>query len=371
MLGLLAGMAMSGLAQTNQPALQENDSDHFVNNVRNVPDDTAWKLEKISPDYDWTRHFRMGGLVGFNIKGDFGMSGNLSLSHAPGVYDDGYVHLDSRNNPEETSYFGYNDASQYNSTTHTLTMQSATSFLSSGGGESGNSDSGASLGFDLAYGDSYWYWEHAKLGWEFGFGLLPVHIESSQTVSGTVTRTAYQFDATSEDGSYSYIFPIPGYQGGYENDPGSQMVNINPNPTVGGNSTTPATDVSTESLDAMLYTIRLGPTLYWDLTQRIGVYAGVGPAIGFVSGNLDSKDTITITDDNSTIHSHAKSGGTDFIYGGYINATFVYHAVEGGDFYLGAQFMPMSEATFSGGGRSGSLDFGGQLYITAGINWPF
>ena len=59
------------------------------------------------------------------------------------------------------------------------------------------------------------------------------------------------------------------------------------------------------------------------------------------------------------------------IYGGYVNATLIYHAVEGGDFYLGAQFMPMSDATFSGGGQTGRLNLGGQIYVTFGINWPF
>jgi hypothetical protein len=31
----------------------------------------------------------------------------------------------------------------------------------------------------------------------------------------------------------------------------------------------------------------------------------------------------------------------------------------------------MSDATISGGGRQGQLDLEGQVYISAGINWPF
>lgn len=110
--------------------------------------------------------------------------------------------------------------------------------------------------------------------------------------------------------------------------------------------------------------------MYWDWDEHIGFYAGAGPAIGFVSGNLAYNENITLTD-GSIIHNHGQISGTSLTYGGYVNATFVYHVVAGGDFYLGAEFMPLSSATISGGGRTGKLDLSGQLYITAGINWPF
>jgi len=45
--------------------------------------------------------------------------------------------------------------------------------------------------------------------------------------------------------------------------------------------------------------------------------------------------------------------------------------VEGGDFYLGAEYMPLNGANFSGSGMSAHLDLSGQVYVTAGINWPF
>jgi hypothetical protein len=63
---------------------------------------------------------------------------------------------------------------------------------------------------------------------------------------------------------------------------------------------------------------------------------------------------------------------TDLVYGGYANAMLLYHVPkENGDLYLGAQFMSLGNATISGGGRQGQLNLGGQIYITAGINWPF
>ena len=114
-----------------------------------------------------------------------------------------------------------------------------------------------------------------------------------------------------------------------------------------------------------------GPTIYWDITEKVGAYAGVGPVVGLVSGDFNYDDTIIYNGGATTAHNHGSISGTSITYGGYVNATLVYHAVAGGDFYLGAQFMPMSGATISGGGRSGKLDLSGQLYLTAGINWPF
>ncbi|MDD5141479.1 MAG: hypothetical protein PHY43_14615, partial [Verrucomicrobiales bacterium] len=62
---------------------------------------------------------------------------------------------------------------------------------------------------------------------------------------------------------------------------------------------------------------------------------------------------------------------TDLTYGGYVNGTLLYHVINDADLYIGAQYMPMGNASFNSGGRSGELNLGGQLYISAGINWPF
>jgi hypothetical protein len=136
-----------------------------------------------------------------------------------------------------------------------------------------------------------------------------------------------------------------------------------------GGSPTSATINESHSLDVMLYTARLGPTFYWDITEYIGVYGGVGPAVGLVSGRLGFDDNIAYG--TSTAHNRGHISGTQMTYGGYANATVVYHAVENGDFYLGAQYMPLGSTTISGGGREGKLKLGGQVLITFGINWPF
>ena len=57
------------------------------------PDSSAFI--RIPPDTDdWTRHFRIGALVGMNISANFTRNGTFGISGnnpAQGIYDDGYV----------------------------------------------------------------------------------------------------------------------------------------------------------------------------------------------------------------------------------------------------------------------------------------
>jgi hypothetical protein len=120
----------------------------------------------------------------------------------------------------------------------------------------------------------------------------------------------------------------------------------------------------------MLYTVRLGPSVYWDLNESFGLSASFGPAIGIVSG--DYKYNEIVTAGGVSANNSGKFGATDLVYGGYVNATVMYHVPnENADIYLGAQFMPLGDATFSGGGREAQLKLGGQVNISAGINWSF
>jgi hypothetical protein len=327
--------------------------------------DRDWKLKKITPGWDWTRHFRIGVLAGFNIKANMSMSGTFNISPTPGQYDDGYVLTDSRGAAGDsvvgTGNFGYDNASQVTSGGSQLLMHQATGFSANNASASGNDS--PYIGFDLAYGDSYWYWEHAKIGWEFGFGFLPIDIR--ETVPVSVNQNTYTFNNM---GGLSLSLLPSGYQGGY-NAAGDGGAAVSSSPVSSSTGTIAGT--TGEKLNVMLYTFRLGPTLYWNLCRPVGLYVGGGPAVGFVSGDLSSSGTLNLADGTSATYNASHASGTDLVYGGYLNATLVYHAVEGGDFYLGAEYMPLNSANFSGSGMSAHLDLSGQLYVTAGINWPF
>ncbi len=311
---------------------------------------------------DWTRHFRLGALAGLNLKAKFGTSGNnfgISGNHpANGVFDDGYILKDASGDPTCTANWGYNSASQLSG--NALTMHATSAFSTAGGGEA---DGGFQPGLDLAYGGNLFYWKHARVGWEMGFGWLPVNISATQSQTAAITQSTYTFSTG------SIQVPQPPYQGEPSGNgpfiPYPSASGFNPTTT----STTTGTITGTRTLDEDLYTLRLGPSIYWDLTERTSLSFGAGPAIGLVDGTYAYSETIVVNGVSSL--NHGRLADTQFTYGAYVNAAFMYHLVANGDLYLGVQYLPMENVTISGGGRSGQLDLSGQLYLSVGINWPF
>jgi len=318
--------------------------------------DRFWKIEKVSDEDEWTRHFRIGAIVGLNISANFTTKGKFNIpgnNAANGNYDDGYVHP-SGNAFGTTTDWGYDNASQVNGST--LTMHSTTSYTTSSSGE----ERSEFPGFDMAYGGNLWAWGKARIGWEFGFGLLPISITDSSPMTASVNQNIYTFNTG------GIVMPPPGYPGNpgggqpaiYSNPTSTNSVNI-PNGTVNGS----------RKLDVMLYTFRLGPSVYWDLNENLGLTAGAGPALGVVSGSYKYNETVTAN--GVSVKNSGEIDATDVVYGGYVNAILTYHVEDHGDLYVGVQYMPLGNATIGGGGREGRLNLDGQVYITAGINWPF
>lgn len=325
-------------------------------------DPDSYKFIRIPSDTgDWTRHFRIGALVGLNInaefsqKGAFGISGNNPVS---GLYDDGYVHPDQSGDPKYTSYWGYNNASQYNAVNQTLTLHATTSYSAVG---SSTDDGGPSPGFEMAYGDNIWYWKHARVGWELGFGLLPLNFKNNYSEAANVNQTDYNYSTAG-----IYLFPNAPYLGG----PSGNSVIIPSSPeSVVQQPSAAGVVTGNRELDEILYTVRFGPSFYWDLTEDFGMSLGAGGAVGIVDGNYTYNETVTSS--GVSARNTGAFSTTDVIYGGYVNGTLMYHVLDNADFYLGAQYMPLGNASFSNGGREAELKLGGQIYVSLGINWPF
>jgi hypothetical protein len=324
----------------------------------------AWNrllgIQVVSEEDAWTRHLRIGAMVGLNISANFNTRGTFGISGgnpAQGIYDDGYVRVDNTGNAfGETGYWGYDNASQLAGST--LALHHTSSYTARDRSE----ESGEVFpGFDMAYGVNLWDWRHGKIGWDFGFGLLPLNITDHHPMTASVNQTSFTFSTG------SILVPVAPYQGGFDRT---------------GEPTIPATVLSTSSsvipngtvtdsrqLDVTLYTLRLGPTVYWDMNQYLGLSVSGGPALGIVSGDFDYNETITAG--GLSIRNKGSFGDTDLVYGGYVNASLMCHMAEKSDFYMGVQYLPLGNATISRGGREGRLNLGGQVCISAGFNWPF
>jgi len=314
---------------------------------------------------EWSRQFRVGALAGFNLKAEFSMSGRFPVSGSnPGAagggqnhdYDDGYVRLDATgDNGGLTWNWGYDDASQLSG--NRLSYRGTESFTTAG---SATVNGDAQIGFDTAYGGRITQLWGGVLGWEFGFGFLPVSITDNLSLPASVTRVVHSYDASGID------LPAAPYRGSF-NGPGATISDI---AVVESTEIVPATLGGSQTLDVTLYNFRLGPTLQWELHPRVAVAVSAGAAFGIVTGDLKYNETLLFTD-GSTANNQGQVGDTQLVYGGYVAGTLLYHAVKNADFYVNLQYMPMSTATFSGSGREAKLDLTGGLYVSAGLSWPF
>jgi len=342
------GISLAALAQSDSISLF--DGDPSKNSFLWIPSDTT----------DWTRHFHIGAVVGLNISANFTMSGQFNISGnnaATGIYDDGYVRPDQTGDKTYTSFWGYNNASQYNAAAGTLAMHSSTSFSAVGNSKQ---DGGPFPGFDMVYGDNLWYWKHARVGWELGFSLLPVNIKDNHPMSASVNQTTYTF------GTGGIVMPDAPYRGG----PSGEGPIIPRSPEdIATDSIATGTVSGNRTLDVIVYAIRFGPSFYWDLNDYLGLSLGAGPSVGIVSGNYTFNENILAGGISS--HNTGSFGSTDVVFGGYVNGTLMYHVINDADFYLSAQYMPLGSVTFSSAGRESKLNLGGQIYLSLGINWPF
>jgi hypothetical protein len=311
-------------------------------------------------DPDWQWHVRAGALIGLNIKANFSSSGvfNLSENLPPGTYDDGYVRTDQTGNAAGlTSYWGYQNASQVDAANHTLLMHQSTTFPVT---TSGSGSDSPYVGGELAGGGNFWRHEQWRAGWEVGFGALPISIRNEQTLPVNVTRNTFAFDTG------NIVVPTAPYNGG----PSGIGPLINATGLLTGSEVQAGTFTGTQTLDATIVTVRLGPTLFWDVSRYLGLQAGLGPAIGIIPGNLKFDDTIQLPDGTAP-HNSGKVSSTKTAFGGYVNAIATVHVMKNADIYFGAQYLPLGNVNFGGSGRNADLKLTGQVNFMAGINWPF
>ena len=314
---------------------------------------------------DWTRNFRIGMSLGLNIKAKFTTTGSYQITSNPSgdngfTFDNGYVLKDvSGSTDGQTWNWGYLKSDQFNAEEGALHFQSTSSYDIQGVNSRTASDN-PYLGFDLAYGWAVARWGQAKVGVEFGLGIMPIVISDNRNMLATLHGTDYSVQVPG-----GVILPEGPYNGSFQG-PGATI----------SSQATPASEPSTidgeisgsRTLDVTLYNLRLGPTLFWELSPRVGVGVSAGGAFGVVSGDYKFAERPA---GSQGAFATGKFGQTDVVFGGYASGIATYRIEDHGDLYLGLQFMSMTDSTFRQGGREGKLGLGAAFYITAGVNWPF
>lgn len=319
-------------------------------------------------DWDWLQHLRIGLPVMVNIKSSFSENGQFNIPSQAGpvgvtganhIFNDGYVKVDNTGDArQQTGYWGYDNASQYNSTLDTLTMHSSTGYSLSG---EGSREAQPFPGFEAAYGTDLFRFAHVRIGWELGAELMPIHVSDDEALNASVTQSLFTF------GTGSIIMPTAPYNGGISSYPEPTISDIATN---AGSTNVTGTVTGSRRLEMMLYTVRLGPTLGWNFMPGAELTAGAGPVVGVLTGDYEFSETIT-TPGSGSAYNSGRYNATKGIFGGYANASLVFQVINHGDVYLGAEFMPLGNVNMNFPGREASLDLRQALQFSAGFNWPF
>ncbi len=309
---------------------------------------------------NWTRHFRVGGVVGLNMSADFKMNGtfNVSGGSRPGIFDDGYVLTDDTGNAGGyTSNWGYQNASQYDPGNRTLTLHSSLAFNMNTKNEV---DGGNHAGLDLVYGGKIMKSGDALFNWEFGFMWLPMTMKDTRPLATTFNRSSLVFDTG------DIVMPEAPYNGG----PSGLGPTIRDTGTPGASESSPGTITGSRKLDVTLYNFRLGPAMHWEVSKWFAFSVSGGGAMGFTTCNYRYNERINVSDGGQNSN-RGNFDNTDTVFGTYANVTLLVHTKEKADIFVSAQYMMLDTVSVSSGGREASLDLGGGIYLSAGINWPF
>ena len=320
---------------------------------------------------DWTRNFRLGAQLLFNVKANFTLNGPITVNRqSPGpvgvpgqnhYYDDGYVLVDNTGNAGgDTSYWGYTYASQIDSTdpqNPQLVMKSVRAYEAS---EQYSDSAGVSPGLDVAYGSQIRDWNSVRIGWEAGYQFTPFTFKDPTTLNTVFLRDVQAFNL----GGIA-VPPAP-YSGGPSGiGPSIPDIAYRRNDEI-----VPGTITGARELDVNLHALRAGATVFWRFQPRWALTGSLGPAMGLVPGSYTYNETFTFND-GTTAGESGDMSHTEVVFGGYVSAVLHYRVVSSADIYLGGQFMGLTSAEFGNSQREASLDLGATFALSLGVNWPF
>jgi len=262
------------------------------------------------------------------------------------VYDDGYVLLDNIPGlPDLTRFYGYDDYSQVNDSAGTITMNSAQTTMDA------QSSSGSQEEVQPAV-EMYWQTDLTENDrWNFGIrtALRWQRVELDN-------RTLYSATLDTITDTYTYtgtILPHVGSGGG-----GIGMPSINDTPTRTTTSSAGPSIVVARNLDANLFAFDFGPTLSYNLSEKLRLTASVGGTVAWVHSEFSYEDGD---------FARGRDTEEDWLLGAYAGADLQYQIGERWGIFGGAAYTRLENFEQEVDGRSAELQFDDSYTLRVGI----
>lgn len=308
-----------------------------------------------------------------NAKADFSGQGAFSSPFTPQPlgggqdyeYDDGFVFVDGSDNAGGlTSYWGYDDASQYDSTAETLSFNITRSLQSGRAGETED----ISPGFEF-----FGYLDMGRIAdfsgrpvsWGFKTGLHYANISTGG--SGSLTSDILRVTDTYDASGISVLMPPPGYSGPQSG--AGQLLPDSPSRT----STVIADGafISGErNLDLDMITLSAGPYIQLPVADKFSVSAEAGLSLSIARGEYDFESSTTI----APLGTQTASGSdtrTVLLPGAYAGVSAVWQLTERFGLHGSARYQYIDQFEIGANGTDASISFDGAAILSLGGVWNF
>jgi hypothetical protein len=296
------------------------------------------------------------------VPGSAAGSGQLTPNGDLYNYDDGYVLTDSTGNfLGLTTYWGYDNASQYNAGADTIAFHNNTA----PGIQSDESKPypGVELTYDRQFGGNE-NWHGIRYGLEGAINYLRISFQDNNAFGATVTTvtSVYQLPGTTP--------PAAPFQGTFDGSPGGYSL-IGATPISTSTAVIPgATLLAQDKFDGNLWGLRLGPYVDFPVTDNLSLHLSAGLAVGLLYDQASWQESITVPGVGTTTGS---GNGSDFdvLWGGYISLDASYQfdkhwGVEGG-----VQFEDLGKYKHNFSGREVDLNLSRSVFVQVGVSYSF
>jgi hypothetical protein len=354
--GLLAASLCRG--QTQPPS----DNDY----IQPVP------LEQKRPEL--RNRISLSYRMGLNVTADFKNLGGFVSTNNPGpatggvadrTYDNGYNRVDIANNDHgpgfenTTWYWGYTDPNSIQGGSLVLNNSS-----SPANGVSRNNANDPQHGLEIAYSREL---HRAQNGWKFGLegalGYTFLSIDDSRTLRASVTRLTDWYPRPGNP-----VPPPAPYAGTYAG-PGT-VIGSEPFSRTITNIVSEALVDGARSLDAHVFSLRMGPYAEVPLNDRFSLYFSGGLYLVAGQTRFSFKETVTIPG----VGSQTRSGSgwqTDFLVGGYVGGNVEYALSEEVGLFVGAQLQSAGRVVNDEKGKKAIINLDKSVVVSFGASYSF